>query len=107
MTMQHVLNEFPDYDAEDLPALAASIGWSICAWHNDNMPYLQHPQDKNDRWRIWCDYAAPAMREWQEGKRFIVARTEWLSNGGAEYDELLTTDEWSEVVEFVNKEIKL
>jgi len=88
-----VRNQFPDYPVDALPDLT---GFEDTSWHNDTCPSF-----KRGQLLTWIDWPDPREREDFDGCRFIVCRLDdegCLTEGAA----ALETDDWSEVLAFVN-----
>lgn len=88
-----VRNQFPDYPTDALPDLSGFIDTS---WHNDTCPSFRKGQ-----FLTWIDWPDPREREDFDGCRFIVCR---LDEEGCLTEDAtaLETDDWAEVLSFVN-----
>ncbi len=64
--------EFPNFD-RDLPSVP---GFEDHSWHNDTSPKLGRPPNPEEPDEldlvIWCDYADPALREYPDGKLYLL-----------------------------------
>jgi hypothetical protein len=84
--------EFPDFDPATMPSIPA--GWTDQSWHNDTCPSFYTSNGKV----VFVDFADVSLREWQDGKRFNVKVDPEI----ADFNEfLLETDDWQEVLKFV------
>lgn len=93
---------FPDFQPEDLPAMPE--GFIDSSWHNDVSPSFEN---YDLLIRIWVDYKDPELRETgAEGTRFCLCRL--YDDEGCHYmtddPPLLETDDWDEVLAFVENE---
>lgn len=88
-----VRNQFPDYPVDALPDLT---GFEDTSWHNDTCPSF-----KRGQFLTWVDWPDPREREDFDGCRFIVCR---LDEEGCLTEDAtaLETDDWAEVLSFVN-----
>lgn len=92
--------EFRDPDA-DIEGLVAQLPATFedTSWRNDMCPSWS-----NDEYRIWVDFKEEARREFcGRGHRFIVVpiTTDETGEQTLGDQDLLATDDWSEVVELV------
>lgn len=95
MTFQ---TEFPDYPVADMPAMPAHGDFVDTSWHNDTCPSIT--SDALGL-HIWIDFADKSVREFEDGPRFIVVR----QGHGIEVGEtILETDDWDEVLSFIEQE---
>lgn len=83
---------FPDYPADDMPALPAWMADS--SWRNDESPSFTFLQsragDSNYEWaRVWVNYPG-------ESPRYLVT---YERGDGATFDAL-QTDSWADVVAY-------
>ena len=80
--------EFCDYPIADLPPMPT--GFADSSWHNDTCPsYI----DEDRGLRIFIDYADKAQREYEHGKRFLLAReTE------KELVTIINSDDWNDIL---------
>jgi hypothetical protein len=85
--------EFPDYDVKTLPPIPD--GWLDTSWHNNSAPSFE-----SNGYNVWIDYLDPALRECNEGARFIVHK---LDDDGAfkDGDPVIVTDDWDAVLAVV------
>lgn len=86
--------EFPDYPAADMPAIPA--GFEDSSWHDDACPCFIN---EGAGLIIWVDFANPSDREFPDQKRFYLN----LYDQGPG-DEILATDDWSEVIAAVERQ---
>lgn len=87
--------EFPDFATADMPTIPAN--WTDQSWHNDACPSFNAGNGKV----VFIDFADPALKEWEDVKRFTVHTDPETTNGN---DVLFETDDWSELLAFVAKE---
>lgn len=89
------LDEFPDFPAADMPSIPE--GFEDTSWHNDICPCFTSDALGLT---IWVDYADKAKREHPQYQRFSV---DPQKNGIECSGDSLMTDDWTEVVAFVEK----
>lgn len=92
--------EFPAFAESDMPAIPA--GWIDSSWHNDACPSFvvmaAGDGDTNYEFaRVWIAESDPAQREFHEVPRFQVS----YENGELAVHVGLTTDDWQEVLAYV------
>lgn len=87
--------EFPDYPAADMPAIPE--GFADSSWHNNAAPSFEN---KGLGLSIWIDFKDVALREFEDGKRFIVHPLD-AEGCFTQDDPILETDDWAEVLAFV------
>ena len=82
-------HHFPNYPESDLPEIPEH-------WNDQSSDCVLHPSWVVDHMRIFVGHADPKLREDPEWPRFLVCdeRVHWM-------DELLGTDDWDEVLDFV------
>lgn len=89
--------EFPDFKPAEMPDIPE--GWEDQSWHNDTCPsFLANGL------RVFIDYADPAQRELPDTPRFSVSR-EPTEAENYTHDAELQTDDWSEVLRFVEQRL--
>lgn len=87
--------EFPDFVLD----VAIPPEWIDKSWHNDVCPSFSCGS-KN--LLVWIDYTDPARREFPQARRFtVVTFDEVLDNYS---DELFSSDDWTEVLRFIETE---
>src|SRR5262245_19583152 len=86
-------DEFPDFDYE-LPVIA---GFKDHSWHNEVCPSLVTADRKQN---LWCDYADPAKREMEGGKRFTLVAGEY---GEDEQTTLCESDELADILAAIER----
>lgn len=94
----HITTEFPNFDLETLPPIPAH--WTDESWHNDCMP-----QFRVGNYWVQVDYADVALREYNDDPnrpRFCAYRFD-IEKDDQAGDVLLWTDDWSAMVDFVEK----
>ena len=77
-------------------SLILDCGFSDVSWHNDAMPSFVNADESI---RVWCDYADPDEREFQDYPRFAVWSTD--PDHSEPLDVLLETEDYSELIEFL------
>ena len=87
--------EFPDYPVADMPALPA--GFIDLSWRNDMCPAFANPALG---FAVWIDYADPAAREFEDGKRFTVYPCD-AEGAHTEDESAFESDEWADVLAFI------
>lgn len=87
--------EFPDFPADAIPALP--VGFADQSWHNDTCPSFHH---EGADLTVYIDYPDADMRELPEGERFNLHTTK-----DDDTEVLLSTDDWSVMVDFIAKRI--
>lgn len=94
------LKEFPDYLANDLPAMPA--GFVDASWHNDTCPSAHNAEA---RLTVWCDYTDEAKREFPEDAgRFSLCRTD---EHGATVEGIgAATDDWTEMLALIDATLR-
>jgi hypothetical protein len=82
-------HHFPDYPESDLPEIPEH-------WNDQSSDCVLHPSWVVGHMRIFVGHVDPKLREDPEWPRFSVCdeRVHWM-------DELLGTDDWDEVLAFV------
>lgn len=86
--------EFPDFPAADMPRVPAY--WRDTSWHNDTCPSFEF-----GRFRIFIDYADPAMREFPgDADRFSVHDNDPVSGLGEDRNAVSYSD-WADVLKHV------
>lgn len=88
--------EFPDFRPEDMPAIPA--GWSDQSWHNDACPFFLATPSLG----VFVNFADPMEREFSDCPRFLVVPMEDGLHP-MDSDTLLQTDDWSEVLAYVER----
>jgi hypothetical protein len=85
--------EFPDFDPTTMPSIPA--GWTDQSWHNDSCPSFNTGKGVS----VFVDYADVSLREVQDDyPRFSVM----CESGRDDIPvELLSTNDWDEVLAFV------
>lgn len=78
-------NEFPDFHHKDMPTIPSN--WVDQSWHNDTTPSFEPFAGL----RVWVNYADPAVREFDGGKRFIITSEDGETTH-------LETDNWLDVL---------
>jgi len=91
---------FPNWSAPagfDLPE-----GWRDDSWHNDTMPKFVSPCGF---YFLWVDYENVADREWgRDFKRYLIVKVkEAFDVGVSDEEQVLITDSFDEVRQFINK----
>lgn len=91
--------EFPDFPEADMPPLPC--GFDDSSWHNDMCPsYINEMLGL----RIFIDYPNIYDREIQKhAERFIVYA---LDENEQPNEDLLATDDWTEVLTFVEEQCR-
>jgi hypothetical protein len=90
--------EFPDYPVADMPAMPTHGDFIDTSWHNDTCPSIaSDPLGLH----IWIDFADKLLREFKDGRRFIVVRQEHGIKTG---DTVIETDDWEEVLGVIEHE---
>ena len=90
--------EFPDFPDADMPAIPK--GFVDSSWHNDTCPSIE---SDTAQLRIWIDYTELGNREFGNiGHRFTVLRKDDDSG-----DAVLETDDWNEVLEYIDEETSI
>lgn len=84
--------EFPDFNPPDMPTIPE--GFEDTSWRNDSAPSFTN---KTLRLRLFVDFADRNQREIPESERFSVSEELDDATG----DVLLATDDWAEIVAFV------
>ena len=88
--------EFPDYDDK----LVIPEGFEDYSWHNDCCPHVSKryfdTPEVEAKVNIWQDYKNPALRDYDNGKRFLF---QIIVNGVNIM--LHETDDWSEIEKLV------
>ena len=95
MTFQ---TEFPDYPVADMPAMPAHGDFVDTSRLNDGCPSIA--SDVLGL-RVWIDYADKIVRDFEDSLRFLVARQ---NDGIVVGEAVLETDDWDDVLAFVEKE---
>lgn len=93
MTFQ---TEFPNFRVADMPAIPA--GFEDRSWRNDACPTFIN---ESAGLMLWIDFANPDDREHEDVKRFGLC--EYNDGIG---DEIVMTDDWSEVLSTIEKRTK-
>lgn len=94
--------EFPDFGFLDV---AIPTGFEDVSWHNDICPCFV---DETREMFLWVDYANTRLREYPSSEhRFAIEKGEPDEENGLQHADnlckqiLLLTNDWSEVVEFL------
>lgn len=86
--------EFPDFEPETLPAIPTC--WTDISWRNDACPTFE----TNTGFHVMVDYLDAERRELPDLPRFCVV------NHGLEGSTcLLATDDWTEVLAFLQEDV--
>jgi len=88
-----VRNQFPDYPIDALPDLT---GFEDTSWHNDTCPSFRKGQ-----FLVWVDWPCRCCREDTDGYRFVVCRLD-EEECPVDGPVALETEDWAEVLSFVN-----
>lgn len=98
MKYEILAREFPKFDQSTLPAIPDT--WAESSWHHDMCPSFTSGDPEGKHCQIFIDYADTKDRELGECcPRFCVNRME-----GDDCDPVaLTTDDWSEVLAYVQQ----
>lgn len=93
--------EFPDFPAadmpSDIPADFADSSWrneicpSFTIWENMDSPVFQWA-------KLWIDYADSALREFQDGKRFLIQLID--EDGRVSPADIWQSDDWNSTRQF-------
>jgi hypothetical protein len=87
--------EFPDFDQSTLPLIPET--WADTSWRNDACPSFTSTRFGKTA-VVYIDFADPALREFEEGKRFTVVED---AEDGATVS-VLETDDFHEVRDYCN-----
>jgi hypothetical protein len=85
--------EFPDYPVADMPEIPA--GFADTSWRQDASPSFT---SSSHGLTIWIDYVDLTKREFKNTHRFVVADVDG--------EDVLATDNWSEVLELIARRAK-
>lgn len=93
--------EFPDIPAADMPDIPKT--WRDVSWHNDACPCFEFMAagagDSNYQSAVvWIAERDPALREFQNGKRFLIT---YYTDGRLDCLDVLETDDWTAVLAYV------
>jgi len=91
--MSEFRTEFPDYPAEDMPAMPE--GFEDTSWHNDVCPSFS-----SSHFTIWIDYRDPALRE--HGGAYPRFCVQPMKDGAECSGPTIQTDDWQAVLDFVS-----
>ena len=83
-----IKNAFPEYDTATLPAIPE--GWVDTSWRHDVCPSWQ-----SNGYQIFVNFENPDDREYSGGERFLAS--DITTN-----EVYLMTDDWNEVLTFVD-----
>jgi hypothetical protein len=94
--------EFPDFGTLDV---RLPEGFRDNSWHNDTMPCFVRdlPEDGEGMILIWTDYVNQLKREVPGNPRFFIQHS---TRDGDPVRDLLATDNWDEVLDFVSNFFK-
>jgi len=89
--------EFSDFPVDAMPALPE--GFIDSSWHNDACPLLIN---EARGLAVWVDFPDPAMREMQDGSRFLVCSWSEEDGTGADDERTFGSDDWTEVLQYLD-----
>lgn len=89
-----MLDSFPLYDQNSLPSIPPS--WTDISWHNDMCPCFQTDTGHI----VFIDWPASYQREFPDSPRFSAHTADGCE---VDFKDELASDDWSAIIEWVNK----